>query len=197
MGSAAAGGILHQGGLTGRMAMSRDRADGRNASSSQMVGSGGNDGGQAPSSKRPRISGGGAGGGITGVGGGAGAGAGGSGSTGNGPAGSASVVGNGGGPGAGGVGGGGNVERSPPPGQMDEAPPPIPPLNTGVSQMIVTRPGGTAAGGGGDGAQRRFYNPQLQSFSDGGNQGPGGSGQAPGLTRGPSLPAGVTDPTEV
>ncbi|CAM9113936.1 unnamed protein product, partial [Ascophyllum nodosum] len=29
MGSAAAGGILHQGGLTGRMAMSRDRADGR------------------------------------------------------------------------------------------------------------------------------------------------------------------------
>ncbi|CAN0159043.1 unnamed protein product, partial [Ectocarpus sp. 8 AP-2014] len=166
------------------------------------AGGAGGGGGQG-SSKRPRVSSASGNGNTPG-----GSGADGGGSS---PAGSAAVGngnsngGSGGGGGSSTRGGGGGGGRSGTPSQqMEEAPPMPPALNTGMSQMIVTRPGT-----GGEGASRRglgdrgpsFGFGAMPSFTEGG--GPGGGapgGPAPSAVRlahERSLPTGVTDPAEV
>ncbi|CBN76490.1 conserved unknown protein [Ectocarpus siliculosus] len=166
------------------------------------AGGAGGGGGQG-SSKRPRVSSASGNGNMPG-----GSGADGGGSS---PAGSAAVGngnsngGSGGGGGSSTRGGGGGGGRSGTPSQqMEEAPPMPPALNTGMSQMIVTRPGT-----GGEGAPRRglgdrgpsFGFGAMPSFAEAG--GPGGGvpgGAAPSAVRlahERSLPTGVTDPAEV
>ncbi|CAM9512244.1 unnamed protein product [Ectocarpus fasciculatus] len=169
----------------------------------ESSGAGGAGGGQG-SSKRPRVSGASGNGNTPG-----GSGADGGGSS---PAGSAAVGnGNSNGGGGGGAGGsstrsGGGVRSGTPSQPMEEAPPMPPSLNTGMSQMIVTRPGT-----GGEGAPRRglgdrgpsFGFGAMPSFAEGGGGG-GAGGGAPGgaapsagrLAHERSLP-GVTDPAEV
>ncbi|CAM9535196.1 unnamed protein product [Ectocarpus sp. 13 AM-2016] len=167
------------------------------------AGGAGGGGGQG-SSKRPRVSDASGNGNTPG-----GSGADGGGSS---PAGSA-VIGNGnsnGGSGGGGGlstrggGGGGGGRSGTPSQQMEDAPPMPPALNTGMSQMIVTRPGT-----GGEGAPRRGLSDRgpsfgfgaMPSFAEGGGLGggvPGGAApSAVRLAHERSLPTGVTDPAEV
>lgn len=94
------------------------------------------------------------------------------------------------------------------PSQMDEAPPTMHPvLSTGMSQMVVTRPGVAAGGEGGGGAPRRGMGDRgsslgfLPAFPEGSSGAPGSAAGAPAsavrLAQERSLPVGVTDPAEV